>query len=109
MTTQAQIGIEAAKIARDDVLRVAAQQGVTLKKAMLRLKQALNAKETKFFQMEGRIVTQVDVVAHGPRLQAIKMTLDLYSAFPDHKTQIGFADEDIEGIEITFKKGKDAD
>lgn len=85
---QREIGKKAAELARAKTLQVAEAKGVTLPKAMLRLKQALNARETKFFQKDGEIITRENVVAHGIRLQATKMALELYEAFPSQKADV---------------------
>lgn len=85
---QREIGKKAAELARAKTLQVAEAKGVTLPKAMLRLKQALNARETKFFQKDGEIITRENVVAHGIRLQATKMALELYEAFPIQRHEV---------------------
>lgn len=43
---------------------------------------ALEATETKFFQKDGKIEDEVDVVAWGPRLTALDMAFNLGGSFP---------------------------
>lgn len=88
MKTNAEIGQEAARMARADVIDMANKKGVTIEKTMMRLRQALNAKETKFFQKDGKVEDTKIVVAHNIRLQATKLALDLLDAMPSEKHDI---------------------
>ena len=46
------------------------------------LKPALDAMETEFAKFKGKIMDSADVIAWGPRLQALEMTLKLLNAYP---------------------------
>ncbi|MFH2003080.1 MAG: hypothetical protein ABIK28_25670 [Planctomycetota bacterium] len=80
-----QIGREAASVARSEVLKMAREKGVTLSHAMTRLKDALDAKEEKFFQKDGIVTDQKDVIAHGIRLKATELALALHDAMPSQR------------------------
>jgi hypothetical protein len=76
---------KAAKEAREEVLRTAKRKGVTLCRTMQRLKEALDAKETKFFSFQGEVIQQEDVIAHGIRLKAVEIALAIHDAMPASK------------------------
>ena len=46
------------------------------------LKPGLDAMETEFAKFKGKIMDSADVIAWGPRLQALEMTLKLLNAYP---------------------------
>lgn len=90
-----QIGREAAKIAQAEVLRMANKKGITLERTMMRLKQAMDAKEVKVFKQsagDGLIYSKA-LVAHGTRLAAVKIALELQDAFPSQKHEV-----DVSGV-----------
>ena len=85
------LGVIAGREVRLEALRLAQSmdnRGPSLKKALLRLAQALSAKETKFFQYQGRVMDQRDVVAHSVRLQAVNVALQFWDAMPSEKHEI---------------------
>lgn len=93
MKNDEEIGVEAASNARLKTLEAAKKQGVTLSRTMLRLKQSMDAKETKFFQKDGVVVTEKDVIAHQIRLRAVEISLNILDAMPsekhDHNLKVG--------------------
>ena len=46
------------------------------------LKPGLDAMQTEFAKFKGKIMDSADVIAWGPRLQALEMTLKLLNAYP---------------------------
>lgn len=57
----------------------------SLQKVILRLGQAMNAKETKFFQKDGKVIEIQNVIAHNIRLDAAKFLAQLYDLLPARK------------------------
>lgn len=75
---------EAAQKARDEVLKTAKKKGVTLCRAMHRLKESLDAKETKVFlnKNTGVLVYSKPLIAHNIRLKAVEVALAIHDAIP---------------------------
>jgi len=84
------IGKEAGLEVRAETLKLLREKGPSLKKVILRLKQALNAKETKaqFDTKRGVWVYSDPLISHDIRLKAIKLALTLYDAFPAQKHEV---------------------
>ena len=54
------------------------------------LKPALSANETKFFQYEGKVTDERDVIAWSPRLTALDMAFNLRGSYaPKDSTKLG--------------------
>ena len=51
------------------------------------IKPGLDAMQTEFAKFQGRIMDSRDVVAWGPRLQTLDMTLKLLNAYPREDTE----------------------
>jgi hypothetical protein len=62
--------------------------GGYLKKLALRIDQGVDAKETKFFQHEGKVTETRDVVAWGPRAAFAKVAVDVFGATAPQKREI---------------------
>jgi hypothetical protein len=78
-------GVEAAYNARQETIRLLQEKGPKIEKVLLRLRQALNAKETKFFAHQGNVIDQKDMIAHNIRLRAVDLALQLHDAMPSQK------------------------
>jgi hypothetical protein len=61
------------------------EEGVTLHHIAKRVKESLDAKETKFFTHKGRVQETRDVVAHGIRLDAAEAAFRAYRIYPAPK------------------------
>lgn len=83
--TDQEIGEIAAYNARQETIRLLQKKGPKLEDVLLRLRQALNAKEAKFFAHQGEIIEERDVIAHGHRLRAVDLALQLHDAMPSQK------------------------
>ena len=59
--------------------------GATPAHAAARLRESLDAKETKFFADKGKVTDEREVVAHGIRLDAVRETLKIHDAYPHDK------------------------
>jgi len=81
---------------RADTVKLLNKKGPKLDRVLLRLRQALSAKETKFFQFQGMVMDSREVVAHNIRLNAAKLALELHDAMP--KTGVEKAAETIEDV-----------
>ena len=85
-------GFQAAADARAEILRIIEEKR-SIKKAMTRLDEALDATEVKVFCSQGEIVYSSPLVAHKIRLQASSLTLQLADAMPsekhDHRVSLG--------------------
>ena len=81
-------GIEAAYNARQETVKLLREKGPKLGRVLFRLRQALNAKETKFFAHQGEVIDQKDVIAHNIRLRAVDLALQLHDAMPSQKHEI---------------------
>jgi len=122
-------GQEVGMDVRQETVRLLQKKGPKLDKVLLRLRQALNANETKVIKLKGAItkdelpkgfdlivntglviegkdgesfgngesLVSYDVVAHGHRLKAVDLALQLHDAMPSLKH------------EHTGKDGKDLD
>lgn len=55
--------------------------GLSDKILLEKLKEKLDAKETKFFQMNGQVTETREVVAHGIQMQALDMSFKLRGAY----------------------------
>ena len=62
-----------------DALRAA---GVDERQLAERLKRKLDAKETRFFQFQGRVEETRSVIDHATQLKAIELCLRIFNAFP---------------------------
>lgn len=87
MKTNEQIGMEAAETARQEVVRVANEQGVSMVRALQRHNEALDAQDTKFFVIDGKI-TQRSCIDHKTRLGAVKLGYDIHDAMPSEKHDV---------------------
>jgi len=63
------------------------QLGLTLDVALLKVREKLDARETKFFQKDGLVVETRDVEAHRIQLDAAETVLDLHGAYPKPKEE----------------------
>ena len=79
---------EAGASVRADTIKLLNNKGPKLDRVLLRLRQALSAKETKFFQFQGSVMESRDVIAHNIRLGAIKLALELHDAMPSAKLDV---------------------
>ena len=116
-----QIGQEAGYDARQETLQLLRQKGPKLDRVLMRLRQAINAEETKIIKLKGAVnvdklpkkceliattgvliqdddgevfstgesLLHYDVKAHGPRLRAIDLALQLHDAMPSKKHEHG--------------------
>ena len=81
-----QIGHDAGETARQKTVRLLQERASTkIERVLVRLGQALSAKETKFFQHEGRVTDHRKVIAHGTRLRAVDLALQLHDVKPSEK------------------------
>lgn len=132
--TDEQIGAEAAYNARQETVRLLQEKGPKLEKILLRLRQSLNAQETKIVKLKGAVnqndlpkgfrliantgivlqnddgnqfgngesLIAYDLIAHGHRLRAIDLALQLHDAMPSQKHELTGKDGGpIETKEIT--------
>jgi len=86
--TDEEIGQEAGYNVRQETIRLLREKGPKLERVLLRLRQALNAKETKFFAHQGKVEDERDVISHNIRLAATKLALELYDAMPSQKHDV---------------------
>ena len=102
------IGQETLDSVRANTIRLLNEKGPKLDRVLLRLRQALNAKETKFFAFQGTVMESKDVIAHNIRLGAIKLALELHDAMPNQKHELlGAGGKDLDWrIEIVDPKEK---
>ena len=101
ITEDERIGQKAGADVRARTLKLLNEKGPKLDKVLMRLNQALNAKEIKVFNPAGNdkdtgLVYSKGLVAHGPRLTAIKLALELHDAMP--KSGVEKAAETIEDV-----------
>jgi DNA-binding CsgD family transcriptional regulator len=66
---------------------------------------ALGAEETKFFQKDGEVKECHDVIAWGPRLQALELAARIKGMFAPPKTAIGVSAGDVH-IEVVSVGGQ---
>ncbi len=64
------------------------KEKITGKYLAKKIKEELEAKETKFFQHEGRVKEKVDVIAWGVRQRARQDVHKLLGHYPAEKTQM---------------------
>lgn len=134
-------GTEAAINARQETVKLLNEKGPKLNKVLLRLRQALNAQETKVIKLKGAVtkndlpkgfdlivntglliedkdgnqfgngesLVKYDVVAHGHRLKAVDLALQLHDAMPNQKHELlGAGGKDLKWItEIIDPKEKE--
>ena len=93
--TDEELGQQAGFEVRQATIALLRDKGPTLEKILLRLRQALSAKKKIYFQKDGFVVDEREVVAHQIRLTAAKLSLELWDAMPSQKH------------ELTGKDGKD--
>jgi hypothetical protein len=78
-----QSGFQALEQIRKKMLELLDKHGLTDDSLIDKyLRPALEAKETKFAQFEGKFTDKRNVVAWGPRLTALDMALNLKGSFP---------------------------
>lgn len=89
-----EIGREVGEEVKVETIAMMNQSGISLKKSLLRLKQAMNAKEKKaqFDPRAGEWVYSDPMVAHSIRLQATKMALEIHDVFPSKRHEISGPD-----------------
>jgi len=89
-TPTEQEGLEASISARELTLETLQDKGPSIPSIVLKLKQSLNAKETKtsFDKLSGQWKYSKPLVAHRIRLDAAKVLLDLYGAMPSQKVDV---------------------
>jgi hypothetical protein len=68
---------EAYRSIRTKMIEDLAQYGVTTAAIAAKIREKMDAKETKFFQSNGLITDAIDVEAHGIQLQATEMAADI--------------------------------
>lgn len=91
-TLEEQLGQEAGREVREETARILREKGPNLEKVLLRLRQALNAKETRVFNPRGNttesgLLYSKPLIAHGIRVKAIDLALQLHDAYPSKKHQ----------------------
>jgi len=108
MEKEEAVGYEADYNVRKKTIEILEEKGPKLDRVLLRLRQALNAKETKFFAHQGKVEEQRDVINHNIRLAATKLSLELYDAMPSQKFEhTGAGGKDLDWrIEIVDPKEK---
>lgn len=74
-----------AMLNRDDNLQTASRHDITPDSLFEELKAELEAKETKFFQKDGKVKDQKNVVAWGIRQGALEKALKLLNLYPIEK------------------------
>ena len=89
------MGFEAARQAKATLISLLEKRKGGLKKAAMRLSESLDAKETKFFQHLGKVVSRRDVVDHGIRLQAAKYVVEIYDALPSKRHDVNIHQTDL--------------
>ena len=78
-----QSGYQALKIAKKKVPELMDIYGLSPAALIEKyLAPALEATETKFFQKDGKITDEADVVAWGPRIQALDIAFNLGGSYP---------------------------
>ena len=80
--------IKAGQEARRATIAGAAARGITIDKVLLRLKQSLNAKQTKFFIHNGFIKETPKRTDHRTRLDAAKFIANLLDMVPSQKHDV---------------------
>jgi hypothetical protein len=99
MKSNEEIGAEAARLAHANILQEAKRAKLTTRKVLRRLVEGLDAKETKCKFDGGQFGTQEWVyskklVAHGTRLEAVKIAASILNLIPDKgQTQDGEGEE----------------
>lgn len=61
---------------------------ITLEETCKRLKESMDAKETKVFNDSGKLIYSDALIAHGIRLKAVVEALKLQQAYPAEKHEI---------------------
>ncbi len=84
-----EIGLQAAKEVRDEVIKILTDKGPAFDKVLLRLRQGLNAKEIKahYDKDEGWQYSK-PLIAHNIRLRTTQVALNLYDAMPSEKHDV---------------------
>ena len=70
-------GLAARHTAREETIKKLDEHGI-LDKFVLRIEEALDAHETKFFAHQGKVITTRDVVAHTVRLTVMRLLAEIY-------------------------------
>ena len=86
--TKEQCCKEAAEYAREQTLKEAGRMGVTRRKILRRLNEALDAKITKVFNENGELIYSDPLTDNKTRLEAVKLGLTLHDMLPGDKHRI---------------------
>jgi hypothetical protein len=74
------------------------KEGMTLEYLMKKLKKELEAKETKFFAFQGKVISKRDVIAWGVRQNARQDANKLRGDYAPEKHEHSFSDDLIETL-----------
>lgn len=95
-----QSGYQAFQVVKEKMPELLEKHGLTDDAVIVNyLLPALQAKETKFFQKDGLVTDERDVIAWGPRLTALDTFYKLRDAYPSREKQ----DDSERGIAITIR------
>ncbi len=89
MIDNAEIGKNAAVLARQHALNAAEKQGLTLDHIMKRLKEATDATTVREFAYEGNIIKGEVMADSKVRLQAVKIAMEFFESMPNPKLILG--------------------
>lgn len=84
-----EIGKSAAYLARQDSLKAAEKQGLTIDHVMQRLKESTDATITKEFMHNGEILSGEPMPDNRTRVQAVKLAMQFFESMPDEKLILG--------------------
>jgi len=88
------------------ITKALTKHGITLDQTCQKLKESMEAKETKVFNNSGELIYSDDLIAHGIRLKAVIEALKLQQAYPAEKQEL-----EITGVQLlapAVKKPKSA-
>lgn len=74
-----------AMLTRDDNLEIASRHDITPDSLFEEVRAELEAMETKFFQKDGKVIDQKDVIAWTTRQTALEKALKLLNLYPAEK------------------------
>jgi len=82
---RAQVGTAAKSVAREKSLKICKRVGPSQTVIFKRLKELVNAKETKFFTHQGEIISLRDVEDNAISLRAVTLAMQFHDIMPDKR------------------------
>lgn len=82
------------------------KEGLTLERLIKSLKKEMDAKETKFFQKDGKVISKRSVIAWGIRQQARQDAHKLRGDYAPEKHEHSFCDDLMDALTAAKEKSR---